>query len=56
LCELRRRYAFGGPSHALRHGRLHDVGEREQTFMGLLSLVTWLDGKGWRRLTPSSQP
>lgn len=47
-----RRYAFGGPANAYRHGRLHDVGEREQTLMWLLALVTWLDGKGWRTFDP----
>ena len=45
--NLLRRKAFGGPASAFRHGRMHEVGEREQCLMWLLALVVWIDGWGW---------
>jgi hypothetical protein len=51
-----RRFAFGGPANAFRHGRLHGIGERQQCLMWLLALVVWFDGEGWRRFAPSDNP
>jgi hypothetical protein len=39
--------AFGGPGTAFRHGRVHEVGERQQCLLWLLALVMWIDGYGW---------
>ena len=44
-----KRFAFGGAANTFRHGRLDDVGERQQSMMWLLALVVWFDGHGWRR-------
>jgi hypothetical protein len=42
-----KRDAFGGQGNAFRHGRLHEVGERQQCLLWLLTLVVWIDAYGW---------